>query len=70
MDAATFDRFLVLLDKHWASPQRIKKTAIELNAWREAEARRKGDMGMPLRLITAKNLSDLCGKALNRLSIA
>jgi hypothetical protein len=59
MDAATFDRFLVLLDQYWGSNLRWAKTASELHEWRVAEARRTGNQGQPLRRFTRKNLSNL-----------
>lgn len=68
MDAATFDRFLVLLDKHWAQPRCMEQTATDLHEWREAEARRTG--GPPPRRISGKNLTDLCYRALHRLPTA
>jgi hypothetical protein len=67
MDAATFDRFLVLLDKHWSDPQHSAQTAAELHEWREAEARRLGQPS-PMHRITGANLGALCRKALTRLS--
>jgi hypothetical protein len=74
MDAATFDRFLALLDKHWASPHRSARVAAELHQWREkaaTEARRPfvgKPSPPPLRRITGTHIGHLCRNAVRRLS--
>jgi hypothetical protein len=64
MDVATFDRFLVLLDKHWDDPQRTSQIAAELNEWRESDV----ELPSSLRRITGSNLGFFCRNAIRRLS--
>jgi hypothetical protein len=67
MDPVTFDRFIGLLDAHWADPARWVQMATELAKWRTAEARRLGHRG-PVRQYTNRDLKYLCWNAVSRAS--